>query len=258
MKNRIGIVFLIITSAVLAGCSYLQSYFPDKERDYQYTTEIPMINYPVELRKNQNPNSPSDTLSQPENAAENSGQTETGAASSEAPPLAESGSSSAEASTGADAASPDAPSTTPVITSESDDRETVESIEIVKYDDGESRLRLGAGFSKSWRVVNKALSRNSIEVTERNHSKALIIIRYDPDEKKVTDESWTDEINFMFHGINSNDQEYQLKLEEHDQKTDVIVLNEEHLPLLNSAPALRLLKVLADTTKADLAKKVSE
>ncbi|NOU21790.1 MAG: hypothetical protein HOO93_08365, partial [Methyloglobulus sp.] len=45
------------------------------------------------------------------------------------------------------------------------------------------------------------------------------------------------------------------KLEEHGQQTDVIVLNEEHLPLLNDDASLRLLKVLADTIKADLADK---
>jgi hypothetical protein len=64
-----------------------------------------------------------------------------------------------------------------------------------------------------------------------------------------------DEINFFLKGIDINDKAYVLKLEEHDQKTDVIVLNEEHLPLLNDAAALRLLKVMADTIKADIANK---
>jgi outer membrane protein assembly factor BamC len=64
-----------------------------------------------------------------------------------------------------------------------------------------------------------------------------------------------DEILFIFKGIDINDREYVLKLEEHGQQTDVIALNEEYLPMLNDDAALRLLKVLADTIKADLADK---
>jgi outer membrane protein assembly factor BamC len=248
MENRIGIFSLTITAVVLTGCSYLQSYFPDKERDYQYTTEIPMINWPDELRRNQTANGSSGTSPQAANPEETGSGAESTA---EVPPVVE----NAAPSTDTPTASPEATSTTPVIARESDDKDTVGSIEIIKYDDGESRLRLGAGFSKSWRVISKALSRNSIEVTERNHDKGLFTVQYDPDEKKAKDESFMDELSFILHGINSNEREYQLKLEEHDQKTDVIVLDEEHLPLLNNEPALRLLKVLADTTKADLAEK---
>lgn len=247
----IGIIYVS-----LVACTYIQSLFPDKERDYQYTTEIPLINYPAELRKNQaegssavdgaNDASPSSTNTENTEASANTD-------SSEQPPT--------------DNVSPDTPpeaqpvpaqgtsSTEVTPAGESDERDTVSSVEVIKYDDGESRLRLGAGYSKAWRVVNKALTRNTIEVTERNNDKSQLTIQYDPDEKKVKDEGFMDEIGFLFKGINSNDRPYVLKLEEHDQQTDVIVLNEEHLPMLNDDAALRLLKLMADTIKADLAEK---
>ena len=61
MKNRIRFIAIGIATVVLAGCSYVKSLFPDKERDYQYTTEIPMINYPADLRKNQSASSVSES-----------------------------------------------------------------------------------------------------------------------------------------------------------------------------------------------------
>jgi outer membrane protein assembly factor BamC len=234
MKNRIRFIAIGIASVVLTGCSYVKSLFPDKERDYQYTTEIPMINYPADLRKNQSAASVSETSPPPTAPIEGS-ETNANTDSSDQPP--------ADDNTSTDTAD------------ESDGQDKVSSVEIIKYDDGESRLRLGAGESKSWRAVNKALSHNTIEVTERNHDQAQITIQYDPDEKKAQDDSFMDEVSFIFNGIDINDKEYVLKLEGHDQQTDVIVLNEEHLPLLNDDAALRLLKLLASTIKADLAEK---
>jgi outer membrane protein assembly factor BamC len=245
---------LIIVSALLSlsGCSYVQSFFPDKERDYQYTTEIPLINYPAELRKNlpEGVDSRGNLIESPATSA--SGESE--AANSGTSEVSENNDS--QENPPEQQPVPAQQSTTEVTSGdESDGRDIVSSVEVVKYDDGESRLRLGAGYSKSWRVVNKALSRNTIEVTERNHDKAQITIQYDPDEKKAKDGTLIDEIAFMFKGIDINDREFVLKLEDHDQKTDVIVLSAEHLPMLNDDAALRLLKVLADTIKADLASK---
>jgi outer membrane protein assembly factor BamC len=254
MKTKLFLVF-VATAWGLSGCSYIQNYFPDKERDYQYTTEIPLINYPAELRSNPvesgayegeitgMPHDSTNSESGEYSLGTGTGQPAEEPNSQENPPEPQ------------PVPDPKASSTEVVPADESDQRDTVSSVEVVRYDDGESRLRLGSGFSKAWRVVNKALSRNTIEVTGRNHDKAQITVQYDPDEKKAKDDSYLDEIAFMFKGININDREYVLKLEEHDLKTDVLVLNEEHLPLLNDDAALDLLKVLADTIKADLADK---
>jgi outer membrane protein assembly factor BamC len=258
MKIFRTIFRIIISSAAvgLFGCSYVQSLFPDKERDYQYTTEIPLINYPPELRKNSPdtsiansvpeapPSSGTPESSETVSKVQDTNQPPTENPSSEDPPKAQPVPSQRENST----------EVTPA--DDSDGRDTVSSVQIIKYDDGESRLRLGAGYSKSWRVVNKALTRNTIEVTGRNYDNAQITVQYDPDEQKAKDDSFMDEISFLFHGININDKEYVLKLEEHGQDTDVIILNEERLPYLNDDASLRLLKVLADTIKADLAGKV--
>jgi outer membrane protein assembly factor BamC len=254
--NTMKILRIIVIGSVtftLTGCSYVQGWFPDKERDYQYTAEIPLINYPAELRKNQPASGSSlDAAAETPSSLTSTESTETNANTENAEqPLAETVSPDKPP----EAQPVPSPETQVTPASESDERDTVSSVEIIKYDDGESRLRLGSGLSKSWRVVNKALSRKTIEVTARNFDQAQIAIQYDPDEKIPKDESFMDEIGFLFRGISVNDRQFVLKLEEHGEKTDVIVLNEEHLPMLNDEAALRLLKVLADTIKADLADK---
>ena len=39
----------------VSGCTYIKSLFPDKEKDYQYTTEIPPLIIPEDLKKSQIP-----------------------------------------------------------------------------------------------------------------------------------------------------------------------------------------------------------
>ena len=249
--------FAVFALLVLSGCSYIQSLFPDKEKDYQYTTEIPLLNWPTELRQSKPSENPDEgPLSSPktENAETNadgaSGMSPPGDEGSQPNimPTPERSGSPAENKT-------EVGNSEPAREEEAGQNDTVSSIEIVKYDDGESRLRLGTGYSKSWRLVNKALTRNTIEVTERNHEQGYVTIQYDPDEIKAKDGSFMDEISFIFEGINMNDKEYNLKFEEHDGKTDVIALDSEHLPLLNDNNAIRLLKLLSDTIKTDLDKK---
>lgn len=213
-----------------------------------------MINYPPELRKNQPASDSADKYSLSSAVSTNPEGSESALSSDVGQPLTDS-TSTDNPPEAQPVPNQKADNTEVIPADESDGSDTVTSVEIIKYDDGESRLRLGAGYSKSWRVVNKSLSRNTIEVTERNYDSAQLKVQYDPDEKKVKDDSFMDEFNFIFKGIDTNDREFVLKLEEHDQKTDVIVLSEEHLPMLNDAAALRLLKTMGATIKADLAEK---
>jgi len=244
-------------AALLAGCSYLESMFPDKERDYQYTTEIQMINLPPELRRNK-PTEDSSGLqygnTNLSTSGKDSGSTQVSQDISAPPTSSDDGSTSSSAEPGSSSGQ-DVGSTEITSADESDERDDVTSVDVVKYDDGETRLRLGAKHSRAWRVINKSLSRNTIEVTERNHEQSHIKIQYDPNEVKMKDEGFMDEINFILHGIGVNSREYVLKLEEHGDLTDVMVLNDEFLPMLNDNDAMRLLKRLADTIKTNLAKK---
>ena len=246
MKTKI--IILLISSAVLSSlsaCSYVKSLFPDKEKDYQYTTEIPPLILPADLKKSQMPSVTTPASSTPPLSANVDVSTVAINASVEKAVSAAPAINKSEATPPAPAASPESETGIP---------DTAIQVERIKFDAGENRLRMNVPFTRAWRIVNKALSRKSIEVTERNQEAGLFTVQYDPDEQKIEDESYWDEVVFMFKGIQSNEKTYLLKLERNNQQTDIIVVDEDN-QLLSDASSFKLLTLVEETIKADLANK---
>jgi len=217
----------------LSGCSSIKEMFPDKEKDYQFTTEIPKLIIPADLANGS-------TLTPSANSSTRTQNTESKADASE-----EADKKPAEEST---AAADSAAEEQPLIDPKSITVDLLESSNKIGY------LRLNVPFTTAWRVVSKGLSRKSIEVSERNQADKIFTVQYDPDEKPIEDGSYMDEINFMLHGFQANDKEYKLKLVETNQQTDVVILNEEQKPTPDEG-GLKLLKVLQQSIKANLAGK---
>jgi outer membrane protein assembly factor BamC len=201
--------------------------FPDKEKDYQFTTEIPKLIIPADLANGSTLTPSANTSARTENASE------------------EAEKKPAEDST---AAADNTAEEQPLIDPKSITVDLLESSNKIGY------LRLNVPFTTAWRVVSKGLSRKSIEVNERNQSDKIFTVQYDPDEKPVEDGTYLDEINFMMHGFQANDKEYKLKLVETNQQTDVVILDEEQKPTPDEG-GLKLLKVLQQSIKANLAGK---
>jgi len=246
MKVKIGSLFITATVLFnLSACGYIKSLFPDKEKDYQYTTEIPPLILPDDLKKNQTPSVTTLASSTPPLDAAAVSPVAVNTPLEEAASAAQTINESAVTTPPAPAPSPESESVIP---------DTEITVERVKFDTGENRLRINVPFTRAWRIVNKALSRKSIEVTERNQEAGLFTIQYDPDEKKVEDGSYWDEVVFMFKGIQSNEKTYLLKLEENNQQTDIVVVDEDQ-QLLSDPASFKLLTLLEETIKADLTNK---
>ena len=253
MKEKIGSFFIFATVLFnLSACSYVKSLFPDKEKDYQYTTEIPPLILPDDLKKNQIPDVPTSASSTPSSPSPSTD------ADATVPPVAVNTPASAAQAINESTATPPAPveDRAPATSPESEPvvPDTAITVERVKFDTGENRLRINVPFTRAWRIASKALSRKSIEVTERNQEEGLFTVQYDPDEQKVEDGSYWDEVVFLFGGIQSNEKTYLLKLEKNNQQTDIVVVDEDQ-QLLSDAASFKLLTLLQETIKADLAKK---
>jgi outer membrane protein assembly factor BamC len=246
---KIKLISLLISVAALSeitACSYIKSLFPDKEKDYQYTTEIPPLILPADLNNTGIPGAHL-TASAPSVGAD-----------AAVPPVAVN--TAEEAITAASAldkpavpvekASPADPSAG----SEEEVQDTAIIVERVRLDGGNNLLRMNVDFGRAWRTVSKALSRKAIEVTERNQETKIITVQYDPDEQKVEDGSYWDEMVFLFKGIQSNEKPYLLKFEENNQQTDIIIEDEDQKPLSDEASS-KLLTLVEETIKADLAAK---
>jgi outer membrane protein assembly factor BamC len=232
MKVKIGSLFIMATLLLnLSACSYIRSMFPDKEKDYQYTTQIPPLILPDDLKNNHVPTVTAQAVSVPVNSD-------------------------------ADATMPETPTNLPTEEAASTVAPTTEAaipvtaitVERIQATGGANRLHINVPFISTWRMVNKALSRKAIEVTERNQEARLITVQYDPEGKKAKDDSYWGDVVFMLTGIENNDKTYLLKLEENNQQTDVVVLDKDQQPL-SDADSVKLLTLLEETIKADLAKK---
>jgi outer membrane protein assembly factor BamC len=231
MKRKILIRLTCAAVVIhLSACTSIKEAFPDKEKDYQFTTEIPKLIIPADLA-NGSSLSATATRSTPAVTAET------------APATTE-----AEKKPAEEAASTDTATDEAFVESKSVTVELLEASNKVSY------LRIGTPFLRAWRIVSKGLSRKSIEVSERNQEEKIFTVQYDPDEQPVEDGSYLNEIDFMLHGFQGNEKEYKLKLVETNQQTDVVILNEEQKPASDEA-GLKLLKVLEKSMKANLAGK---
>lgn len=222
----------------LSACSSIKEMFPDKEMDYQFTTEIPKLIIPSDLGAPVPPASTADTQN-----TETTTATAPEAEAESKPEEPESKTASSE-DTNTDATADDQPAIDP----KSITVDILESTNHISY------LRINTPIFTAWRAVSKGLSRQSIEVSERNEADKTFTVQYDPDEKPVEDGSYMDEINFMLNGFQSNEKEYLLKLVETNKQTDVVILDNEQKPTTDEG-SLKLLKVLRQSIKANLAGK---
>ncbi len=248
MKTRT--IALLVSAAMLgslSACSYIKGLFPDKEKDYQYTTEIPPLILPADLNNSLIPGAR-------KSASSASTQRADAVDTLSAAPESSTASASPASNPGTASPSPDNTASPALPESESELPDTAITLEQLKSANGENRLRLKAPFARSWRIVSKALSRKSIEVTERNQEAKLFTVQYDPEERKVEDGSYLDEVVFMFQGIQNNEKTYLIKLEENNQQTDIVIVDEDQ-QLLSDAGSNKLLSLLEETIKADLANK---
>lgn len=218
MKAKFRSLIIVAVLVNVSACSTIKNLFPDKEKDYQFTTEIPQLVLPSDLV--------GDSITKvPTTAA----------------------TSAVETTDAAPAASSTDSYTAPAI-----DRKLIQ-LELLEADQGSKRLHIDAPTAMVWRMVGKALSRKAIEVTDRNQDEGLFHVQYDPNKQDVEDGSFWDEIAFVIKGFEVSEQEYVLKLVESNRQTDVMIMDKEQKTVTDEA-GLSLLTLLHDTIKADLAK----
>lgn len=118
---------------------------------------------------------------------------------------------------------------------------------------GAASLHINSSFAHAWRVVGKALTATSIEITDKNRSNALYFVQYDPDLQIVQDGSFWDEVVFFFGSDPNQEKPYQVYLTQTGQGTDIIV-RDELGNALNQGNGLKLLDLLYETIQKDFTK----
>lgn len=236
MNVRLGLrgIVLGLMLSSLSACSTIKSWFPDKERDYQFTTEIPELIVPDDLKnKGLNP-----------------------LVRAPAQPVAEAAPSAKEV------AAPEAPvNDTPAKTPTTHPQPAAESAVAstgANRNQSYSSLQIDQPQIQAARLVGKALSRQKMEIVERNFDKGYFYVKYDPAALKASDDSIFDELNFLFGDDPSDEQEYRLSLREiNPQLTEVTVEDSEGKSLANAA-ATSLLKLITEGINQDVGQDRSE
>lgn len=240
MKAKFRSLIIVAALVNVSACSTIKNLFPDKEKDYQFTTEIPPLVLPPDLA--------GDSIAKVPAAATPAAETTEAVAPTASADDKLAGSEFEQPSAGPKGEiQGDISYPAPAI-----DRKLIQ-LELLDADQGGKRLHISAPSTIAWRMVGKALSRKSIEVTDRNQDEGLFHVQYDPNKQEVEDGSFWDEITFVLKGFEVTEHEYVLKLVENNRQTDVIITDKEQKPVTDEA-SLSLLTLLHNTIKADLAK----
>jgi outer membrane protein assembly factor BamC len=126
-------------------------------------------------------------------------------------------------------------------------------LDLGNHSDGTALIKMGDSIARSWRIVGKALSHQSIEITDRDELAKIYFVQYDSEFEKVEDGSLWDEILFIFGSDPANEQQFGVKLIDNGKDTEIIILDSENKTVSKGA-GLKLLHLLHDTIKEDLDK----
>lgn len=212
-------VSAIACALSVSGCSTLQSWFPDKEKDYQFTTELPPLVIPPDLV--QKPSLP----------------TRVASVELSVPEIAKSVKEDA----------------TKIIQrptlSDAETDITKNEIQLSLIHENAPTLNLNVPVARAWRIVGKALSRNGIEVTKHDQENGQIHIQVANAKTQPEKSLWDNTID-VFNPFAQTEQKYILQFKENNAKTSVTILDEALQPISDD----KLLASLFDSIKADLSK----
>ncbi|MDD2760618.1 MAG: outer membrane protein assembly factor BamC [Methylomonas sp.] len=207
----------------LAGCSTIKSWFPDKEKDYQFTSEIPELIVPDDLKTKGLASLEPQAIAQTDAETESLSGAEVGAASE--------GGDTAETVSDTRADQPEAEQ---------------RQVEIAPVAGGASSLQIDQGQTPATRMVGRALTRKQLEIVERNIDKGFFYVKFDPDAVEVKDDSIWDELNFMFGDDPSKEEEYRITVHQIAEQSSEVTIQDSSGKTLSNAVANALLKLITE------------
>lgn len=216
----------------LSACSTIKSWFPDKERDYQFTSEIPELIVPDDLKNK-------------------------GLASLPASSTTATGAESEVASTAAVRSAPEQQVETvsaDASTHQTSAAEKGEAAEVsAPASSGASSLQVDQPKAQATRMVGRALSRQKMEIVERNIDKGYFYVKFDPHAVEAKDDSIWDEFTFMFGDDPSQEEEYRITVRQISEQISEVTVQDSEGKTLSNDVANALLKLITDGINQNVA-----
>lgn len=234
----------MLTASYLSGCSVIQDWFPDKEKDYQFTTELPPLIIPPDLVQKPKLQAHAAPIEMAKPKIEKAIESAKAAVSQHAEEIAK---VEKTVATEIETAVSRPPLSSPEIAKN--------EIQISLTHENVPSLNLNVPTARAWRIVNKALSRSGIEVTKHEPETGKITVQIAEKSEKLTPEedSFFSGTSSVFSGFINDEQRYVLQFQETSEKTSITVLDSDLQPLKN-AGSEKLLSTLFESIKTDLSK----
>lgn len=208
----------------LSACSFVESLFPDKQKQYRYSSDIPPLEIPPDLT--------SSTLEGVKGAGGSGPSSRDEVAEENTPP---------------DAVE-EAPAPRRTAATKSAAKSEVPRTTLAQSDDNATLIEMEAPFAETWNDVSRALGRLEVELTDQNRSDGTFYVYYGgATPKSKEDEGIWDGITSMFSG-GEKASEYHVKLEEAGNVTNIFVLDASGKSV-SDGPGYELLKRLNETLR---------
>ena len=207
----------------LSACSTIKSWFPDKERDYQFTTEIPELTVPEDLKRKGLASLSPHPVATPEPEGVSRYATET---------------------------TESATDNTTQVAQPAEGENPAEPVTVTTSTSGSS-LQIDQSKTQATRMVGRALSRKKLEVVERNIDKGYFYVKFDPNAVQATDDSIWDELNFLFGDDPSQEEEYRISVQQIGPELSQVIVQDTQEKTLSTKTANALLELITDAINED-------
>lgn len=219
---------LLCGVTLVSGCSTISGWFPDKQKQYQYSTEIPPLEIPPDL-----------TSSTIEGVDGNR------RAAWESPASAEE-TSATPAETDREATPAPGAELTPDTAKAMRAGKGHPAPTLAESASDVPLIEVQAPFDITWAEVNKAIGRLKLEIVDQNRSDGMYFVHYGGEQQPYTDRGFFGDMADLFGDEKPETQEYRIKLEEKNGVTSIFVLDTEGKPQ-RAGLGLDLLKRLNET-----------
>ncbi len=247
-----GRLACVLALLVLPACGVVKQWFPDKEKEYQHTTEIPSLVLPPDLKNPQVFTLPAMPAAMPEPPVSptlpSTGALSEGLGAKDREPSQSPGWPD-NADTASEAAAVDR---TDPETGQAENQPVPYPVEAMQGQE-QSGLRIKAPLPNAWRAVEMALGKNAIEVSERDDAARQLTVYYDPDERTIEDNGFWDKVDFLFYGLKGKEKIYVLKMTDNAPWSDLKVFDTENQPAADEG-ADKLIAVIKQAIESDFSK----
>lgn len=115
-----------------------------------------------------------------------------------------------------------------------------------------SSLQIDQPQTQAVHIVSKAMSRQKLEITERNADKGFFVVKFDPNAVQPEDKNWLDEINFVFGDEPSHEREFRIYLRQLNPQLTEVTVQDSQGKTQSSVAANALLKLITDAINQDI------